>query len=101
MGDLDALLENRRAFIDILGLQGRELQLYEGAIVADFERGGVDWLGLGALRQQLAINRWDRLHGESHLAALKSLQTPSLVMHGVHDPLIPIQGGQELASLIP
>ena len=35
------------------------------------------------------------------LSALRSLRTPTLVVHGEADPLIPISAGRELAELIP
>merc|ERR1712224_1167295 len=99
--NLAAFLENRHGMAGIFGLEGRELQNYEEALIADFERDGVDWLGLGAMRQQIAITAWSAASVESHQAALKALQLPALVTHGMQDAMLPFEAGQELASLIP
>eukprot|EP00931_Biecheleriopsis_adriatica_P007691 TRINITY_DN108954_c0_g1_i1.p1 TRINITY_DN108954_c0_g1~~TRINITY_DN108954_c0_g1_i1.p1 ORF type:complete len:341 (-),score=44.36 TRINITY_DN108954_c0_g1_i1:49-1071(-) len=71
------------------------------SFTADYERGGFDYDGRGALRQSLAINEFERSMLASHLEGLKKLSCPTLVLHGIYDPLIPIESGRELARSIP
>jgi len=50
----------------------------------------------GVLRQLAAIGAsGDRVN------LLKALRTPTLVIHGVADPLVPIEGGRDTAHLVP
>ncbi len=51
---------------------------------------------LGTVRQFAAI-----LGSGSRVEALKSVETPSLVIHGDADPLVPIEGGRDTANSIP
>ena len=64
----------------------------------DYARGGVDWDGKGAARQNLAVNAWT---ASKHKEGLKKLAVPALVLHGRYDPLIPIEAGRALHELIP
>ena len=50
----------------------------------------------GSARQYLAI-----LQAPEREEALRTLNVPTLVMHGTLDPLIAMDGGQRLASLVP
>ena len=50
----------------------------------------------GFVRQFLAV-----LAGGSRVALLKKIRTPTLVLHGEGDPLIPVEGGRDVARLIP
>ena len=67
----------------------------------DYARGGVDWGGKGAARQNLAVNAWTASKLAAHKEGLKKLTVPALVMHGRYDPLIPVEAGQALHELIP
>jgi pimeloyl-ACP methyl ester carboxylesterase len=49
-----------------------------------------------ALQHQAAISA-----SGSRYEALKSINMPTLVVHGTDDPLIPVEHGQKLAALIP
>ncbi|MHA1977836.1 MAG: alpha/beta fold hydrolase [Candidatus Hodarchaeales archaeon] len=51
---------------------------------------------LGAVRQFAAI-----ISSGSRVKGLKSVNVPSLVIHGNADPLVPIEGGQDTADSIP
>lgn len=51
---------------------------------------------VGTARQMAAI-----LASGSRTEALKNVKTPTLVIHGDADPLVPIEGGKETASSIP
>jgi pimeloyl-ACP methyl ester carboxylesterase len=51
---------------------------------------------LGTARQLLAI-----MTGDSRKEALRSVRTPTLVIHGDADPLVPIAGGFDTAEAIP
>jgi pimeloyl-ACP methyl ester carboxylesterase len=55
---------------------------------------GVDPAGF--VRQYAAI-----LASGSRKEALKSLQVPTLVIHGSNDPLLPVEGGRDTAQVIP
>jgi len=74
---------------------------YNNMIKAEIERDGIDWNGLGAAKQTMAMNRWENTKSEDHLESLKKLNVPTLVMHGKYDYLIPIEFGLQLSSLIP
>lgn len=50
----------------------------------------------GATRQFAAI-----IAGGSRVEALKTISTPSLVIHGADDPLVPVDGGKDTARHIP
>jgi len=73
----------------------------EAAIKIDYERGAIDWGGKGSARQTLAVNSWSASKSETHKEGLQKLTVPTLVLHGLYDPLIPIETGRELAELIP
>ena len=75
--------------------KGAPLNLEESRIHAHelFDRG---LCPNGALRQLAGI-----LASPSRNRRLKSLQTPTLVIHGAKDPLIPVRLGMETARLIP
>ena len=73
----------------------------EEAVAIDYARGGIDWGGKGAARQNLAVNAWTASKLAAHKEGLKKLAVPALVMHGRYDPLIPIQAGRALHELIP
>ena len=50
----------------------------------------------GVARQLVAI-----LTQENRKLALASLSTPTLVIHGADDPLVPVEGGKNTAAAIP
>jgi pimeloyl-ACP methyl ester carboxylesterase len=60
---------------------------------ADFER---SFSPLGAARQMAAI-----LASGDRRAKLAKISTPTLVIHGDMDPLVPIEGGRDTADCIP
>ena len=67
----------------------------------DWHRGGLDWHHHGGARQRLAMSEWERSCGTAHVAALRHLAVPTLVLHGRDDPMIRVQAGKELAAVIP
>ena len=69
--------------------------------IIDFLRGGVDWQRTGADRQTLAINEWERRHGDAHTRELARVTAPALVLHGRHDPLVGVAAGRSLAQQLP
>ena len=73
----------------------------EEAVAIDYARGGIDWGGKGAARQNLAVNAWTASKLAAHKEGLKKLAVPALVLHGRYDPLIPVESGRDLAGLIP
>ena len=58
-----------------------------------FERG---LAGSGSLRQLVAI-----LHHGDRCPQLAQLTLPTLVIHGLEDPLVPVEGGRDTAQSIP
>lgn len=50
----------------------------------------------GAMRQMAAI-----VADGDRRARLKNVTTPTLVIHGVDDPLVPVEGGRDTAAAIP
>src|SRR5690606_6365626 len=50
----------------------------------------------GTARQMTAI-----LGAADRRPALRSLQMPALVVHGTHDPLVPLRGGERTAAALP
>lgn len=50
----------------------------------------------GVVRQLVAI-----LTQENRVPALAKLATPTLVVHGTSDPLVPVEGGKDTANAIP
>ncbi len=59
----------------------------------DFER---SYYPLGFARQLYAI----LAHGDRR-EGLRRLAVPTVVLHGTDDPLIPVQAGEDTASVIP
>merc|ERR1712137_1094827 len=70
-------------------------------LTIDYERRGFDYDGKGANRQSLAINQFEQSKLPAHIEGLKNISCPTLVLHGIHDPIIPIESGRELARTIP
>ena len=50
----------------------------------------------GAARQYLAV-----MASGDRVDLLKTVKVPTLVLHGVDDPLLPVDGGKDVASLVP
>lgn len=50
----------------------------------------------GAARQYLAV-----LASGDRVDLLKTVKVPTLVLHGADDPLLPVEGGRDVASLVP
>lgn len=50
----------------------------------------------GAARQYLAI-----MASGDRVDLLKTVKVPTLVLHGADDPLLPVDGGKDVASLVP
>jgi pimeloyl-ACP methyl ester carboxylesterase len=50
----------------------------------------------GAARQYLAV-----LASGDRVELLKTVKVPTLVLHGADDPLLPVDGGRDVASLVP
>jgi len=67
----------------------------------DFKRNGIDWDGAGTNRQAEAIRGWEKFELEAHKGRLESIDIPTVVLHGVHDSLIPVSYGRQLADKIP
>jgi pimeloyl-ACP methyl ester carboxylesterase len=59
---------------------------------SDFERG---WYPQGAVRQMAAI-----IADGDRRDMLKQISTPTLVIHGEADPLVPVEGGRDTAANI-
>ncbi|TAJ42656.1 MAG: alpha/beta fold hydrolase [Reyranella sp.] len=50
----------------------------------------------GAARQYLAV-----MASGDRVDLLKTVKVPTLVLHGADDPLLPVEGGRDVASLVP
>ncbi len=50
----------------------------------------------GAARQYLAV-----MASGDRVELLKTVKVPTLVLHGADDPLLPVDGGRDVASLVP
>ena len=51
---------------------------------------------VGAARQYLAV-----MASGDRVELLKTVKVPTLVLHGADDPLLPVDGGRDVASLVP
>ena len=54
------------------------------------------WYPEGAARQYLAV-----IASGDRVELLKTVKVPTLVMHGEDDPLLPVDGGRDVAALVP
>ncbi len=54
------------------------------------------WYPEGAMRQYQAI-----IASGNRVELLKAITVPTLVMHGEDDPLLPVDGGRDVAKLVP
>ncbi len=54
------------------------------------------WYPEGSARQYLSV-----IASGNRVDLLKTIKVPTLVMHGDDDPLLPIAGGRDVASLVP
>jgi pimeloyl-ACP methyl ester carboxylesterase len=62
-------------------------------IIADFRRSNYP---VGFTRQMAAI-----MASGDRRDALKTIKAPTIVVHGVDDPLVPVEGGRDTAAVIP
>ena len=69
--------------------------------ITDYKRNGIDWGGAGTNRQSEAVRGWEKFELDAHKGRLELIAIPTLVLHGVHDSLIPISYGRQLAEKIP
>jgi pimeloyl-ACP methyl ester carboxylesterase len=69
----------------------------EARLRADVER-NVDrrWFPEGAARQMTAI-----MASGDRVELCKTIKAPTLVLHGEDDPLVPVDGGRDIAALVP
>ncbi len=54
------------------------------------------WYPEGAARQYLAV-----IASGDRVELLKTVKVPTLVLHGEDDPLLPVEGGRDVAALVP
>jgi pimeloyl-ACP methyl ester carboxylesterase len=54
------------------------------------------WWPEGAARQYLSV-----IASGDRVELLKTIKAPTLVMHGEDDPLLPVEGGRDVARLVP
>ena len=54
------------------------------------------WWPQGAARQYLSV-----IASGDRVELLKTIKVPTLVMHGEDDPLLPVEGGRDVARLVP
>jgi pimeloyl-ACP methyl ester carboxylesterase len=54
------------------------------------------WYPEGGARQYLAV-----IASGDRVEMLKTVKVPTLVLHGEDDPLLPVEGGRDVASLVP
>jgi pimeloyl-ACP methyl ester carboxylesterase len=54
------------------------------------------WYPEGAARQYLSV-----IASGDRVELLKTIKVPTLVMHGEDDPLLPVDGGRDVAALVP
>ncbi len=93
--DRDVLRHHLRHILKSIGTPGEQYADEDlDAILDVMQQGGVT-PQCGA-RQLLAM-----LASGNRVRQLQQLTVPTLVLHGTADPLLPVQAGQEIASLIP
>ncbi|HTE80270.1 MAG TPA: alpha/beta hydrolase, partial [Reyranella sp.] len=54
------------------------------------------WWPEGAARQYLSV-----IASGDRVELLKTIKVPTLVLHGEDDPLLPVEGGRDVARLVP
>jgi pimeloyl-ACP methyl ester carboxylesterase len=54
------------------------------------------WYPVGAARQYLSV-----IASGDRVELLKTIKVPTLVLHGEDDPLLPVEGGRDVAKLVP
>jgi crotonobetainyl-CoA:carnitine CoA-transferase CaiB-like acyl-CoA transferase/pimeloyl-ACP methyl ester carboxylesterase len=92
--DIDALVEHTLKNRKIIGGDGfRDDAAARAQTAAIITR---QFYPVGAVRQRAAI-----MASGSRTQALRSVSTPTLVIHGDKDPLVPVEGGIHTAKIIP
>lgn len=93
--DLEVLVDHAMKNRKVIGGDGFEDNLEEGrAMAARIIKRSV--YPVGAARQRAGI-----MASGSRTEALKSVSTPTLVIHGDNDPLVRVEGGIHTAETIP
>ena len=93
--DMDVMIEHYKTTMRMIGSPGYPIE--ENELSRRVERGlKRSYYPAGTARQLLAI-----LSSGQRTSLLKSIQTPTLVLHGDQDPLIPLAGGKHTAKCIP
>jgi pimeloyl-ACP methyl ester carboxylesterase len=92
---LDAYLDNAVKWAQVLNGPGFPVdeEKVRGQTAVSFKR---SYYPQGTGRQLAAV-----LASGSRREALKSVQIPTLVIHGKEDPLVPVEGGMDTAEAIP
>jgi len=93
--DRDAVIESRLEASRILGGVNNpfDIETERGKIIRAFER---SYYREGFGRQFVAI-----LAARSRIPALRNVKVPTLVIHGVDDPLVPLENGRLVAAAVP
>ena len=92
---IDERVNRTRKIIDEIGYQGIDLNTDESyeEVSSSIQRGGTNDTGFG--RQLTAI-----LGSENRLNKVKSIQAPTLIIHGKDDPLIKVKNAYKTNKLI-
>jgi len=93
--DRDAVIESRLEASRILGGVNNpfDVEYEHEKIIRAFER---SYYREGFGRQFVAI-----LAARSRIPALRNVKVPTLVIHGVDDPLVPLENGRLVAAAVP
>jgi len=93
--DRDSVVAQTMKARRIIGSPGyaEEEALLRGQAEAAYDR---SYHPQGMARQFMAI-----LDNGSRVALLEQIRTPSLVIHGIDDPLVPVEAGKDTAATIP
>lgn len=90
----DALVDYKVRFNQLIGSPGYPIPL-EMLRARQVEAVGRAWRPEGTARQLLAV-----LADGDRSALLRQIRTPTLVVHGLDDPLVPVPAGRDLAAKI-
>jgi|TARA_B110000263_G_scaffold242798_1_gene248745 pimeloyl-ACP methyl ester carboxylesterase len=94
---MEDIYQRELKWVSLIGMAGRDLSTLEFRedVIANYNRAKQKADGFGYARQLLAI-----LSSKDRISRVKSIKTPTLIIHGQNDPVIGVKNAYRMHKLI-
>ena len=94
---MEDVYQRELKWVSLIGMAGRDLSIpeFREDVIANYNRAKHKADGFGYARQLLAI-----LSSKDRISRVKSIKTPTLIIHGQNDPVIGVKNAYRMHKLI-